>query len=141
MGIDVNIDDYSDEVLKDVEYARNNALIRIGMHGERLAKLICPVDTGRLRNSITWAIGGQPANIQEYKADRAKKGETEPYQGHYSGTAPGESSQVFIGSNVEYAQDVELGTSERRSTPYIKPAIVNHKNEYMDIIRDEFSKI
>lgn len=65
------------------------------------------VDTGLLRNSITYAVGGQPTHIKTYSADkpRTEGGETE--SGSYSGNAPDSGKdtryEVYIGSNVEYA--------------------------------------
>ena len=41
------------EALSAEQAARNKALERIGGKAESYAKKLCPVDTGRLRNSIT----------------------------------------------------------------------------------------
>ena len=62
---------------------------------ERAAKRLCPVDTGRLRSSIT-------------------RGEVE---------RDGDSLSVDIGTNVEYAPYVEFGTSRRRAQPFLRPAL------------------
>lgn len=37
---------------------------------------------------------------------------------------------VYIGTNVEYAPYVELGTSRAKAQPYLRPAIENHTDEY-----------
>lgn len=47
------IKDNTKEVLSELEKAYERALTRIGMQAEGYAKKECPVDTGRLRNSIT----------------------------------------------------------------------------------------
>lgn len=44
--------------------------------------------------------------------------------------------QVIIGSDVTYAMYVEEGTSRMRPRPYLRPAIVNHLDEYREIIRE-----
>lgn len=44
--------------------------------------------------------------------------------------------QVIIGSDVTYASYVEEGTVNMRARPYLRPAIVNHLDEYRQIIRD-----
>ena len=44
---------HKQEVLSAEQKARNKALEIIGGKAESYAKKICPVDTGRLRNSIT----------------------------------------------------------------------------------------
>ena len=48
---------------------------------------------------------------------------------------------AYIGTNVEYAPIVELGTSKRKPKPYLKPAIQQHMNEYNDILKEEFLKV
>lgn len=82
------------------------ALEEIGQVAEGYAKRKCPVDTGRLRNSITHHV--------------------------QSGDSGGKAE---IGTNVEYAAYVELGTSRQKAQPYLKPAANNHKKDYADIVR------
>ena len=58
------------------------------------AKQLCPVDTGRLRDSITWQMGvvnGLPA--------------------------------AKIGTDVEYAVYVELGTRYMKAQAFLRPAL------------------
>ena len=50
-----NFIDHSEEVLSAFAKAKKNALTAIGITAERHAKKKTPVDTGRLRNSITHA--------------------------------------------------------------------------------------
>lgn len=82
------------------------ALEKIGITAENYAAQRCPVDTGRLRASITHIL------------------------------MPDESA-VYIGTNVEYAQAVELGTSKQKAQPYLKPAATDHKDKYQKILNDE----
>lgn len=49
----VDVKDNTEQVLSELEKAYERALTRIGMQAESFAKKYCPVDTGRLRNSIT----------------------------------------------------------------------------------------
>ena len=95
-----------------VEENINNAIIRaleiIGLTAENYAKKACPVDTGRLRNSITHVL------------------------------APDESA-VYIGTNVEYAQAVELGTSRQKAQPYLAPA-ARHKQQYQQILNEQLKQ-
>lgn len=51
--------DKTDEVLVAKQAAINVALEMIGIEAERYAKEYCPVDTGRLRNSITHTREGE----------------------------------------------------------------------------------
>lgn len=54
----------------------------------------CPVDTGRLRSSITHEVGRD-----------------------------GEGLVGTVGSNVEYAPYVEFGTSHNQAQPFLRPAL------------------
>jgi len=61
---------------------------------ESAAKQLTPVDTGRLRGSITMEL------------TRDSKGVV-----------------AYVGTNVEYAIYVEMGTSRMRAQPYLIPAL------------------
>lgn len=98
-NIDVTITDNSDIFLNALPEQIEQALKAIGLTAESYAKDICPVDTGRLRNSITHAV-----DVNEKSA--------------------------YIGSNVEYAAIVELGSSKQRAQPYLTPAATQHSDEY-----------
>ena len=100
--MEVKITDNSDEFAKALPEQIEQALTAIGLTAESYAKRDCPVDTGRLRNSITNAV------------------------------EVGERS-VYIGSNVEYAAFVELGTSRMKARPYLKPAATEHTAEYKSL--------
>ena len=70
------------------------------------AKRIVPVDTGRLRASIS---------VED------------------SETATG--WEASVGTNVEYAAKVEFGIGQREQ-PYLTPALLDNKPEIIDIIID-----
>ena len=42
---------------------------------------------------------------------------------------------AYIGTNVEYAPYVEMGTSRTRAQPFIKPAASDHSDQYRQIIK------
>ena len=44
---------------------------------------------------------------------------------------------AYIGTNVEYASYVCLGTIHRNAQPFLKPAVADHANKYRKIIEDE----
>ncbi len=49
-----------------------------------------------------------------------------------------ESEQaVYIGSTVEYAAYVELGTIKQKAQPYLKPAVADHGKTYRKILESE----
>lgn len=59
----VEITDNTEEVLSAMERAIRNGLESIGLTAEGHAKKITPVDTGRLRNSISHATDKEAAYI------------------------------------------------------------------------------
>jgi HK97 gp10 family phage protein len=73
-------------------------LLRRAIQVERAAKRYCPVDTGRLRSSITHEISTDAKGLL-----------------------------ATIGTNVEYAPYVELGTRHMRAQPFLRPAITEGK--------------
>lgn len=134
--------DNSREILEALSDAETRILTIIGLKAEGYAKKLCPVGTtestgkkgyrgGTLRNSVTFRVN-----------------------------AAGDEKTLELGSNVEYAPYVELGTgphfvpppewerfeSERgrgvgrayvKPRPYIRPAIEDHKEEYQRIAERE----
>lgn len=55
----VDVKDYSKEIMSAYSQARERSLEIIGLTAEKYAKEIVPVDTGRLRNSITHEVDGK----------------------------------------------------------------------------------
>ena len=52
----MEIKSHRQEVIKEKNRKIEMALMLIGLTAERYAKYLCPVDTGRLRNSITHEV-------------------------------------------------------------------------------------
>jgi phage gpG-like protein len=126
--------DNTKEVLSAMEKAIERGLKAIGLEAEGNAKKYeTAVDTGRLRNSITWALSGEEANTKEYEY---KVGE-ETKKGHYEGNAPKDKNKaVYIGTNVEYAPYVELGAKGRDALHFLKRAATDHKDRYKELLKD-----
>ena len=113
-GISYKMIDRSDEVKKTLKDVLDPTLEALGMQGERHAKEYCPVDTGRLRNSITHAT------------DKEEKAA-------YIGT------NVYYSIPVETGHMSPSGKFVPPK-PYIKPAIENHVDEYKAIVKKYLSK-
>ena len=54
--MNVQFTDNSKEVLEAMQQAAVRALEKCGLTAEGYAKMLCPVDTGNLRNSITHQV-------------------------------------------------------------------------------------
>lgn len=135
----VQFTDNSAKFLAELERAKAKTLETIGLKAEGYAKKLCPVGTPE----STGIAGYRGGTLRNSITHRVENGDT-----------------MALGSNVEYAPYVELGTgphfqpppeweqftTERGSgvgkayvkpRPYIRPAIEDHRNEYEDIARKE----
>jgi len=147
----VDIQDNSDLFIAAVEAAAETALDAAGMQAATLAarelqKTPSRIDTGLLHNSITWAVGGKPAAISSYSADRPSKyNENDVWSilqaartGSYSGTAPADTEKtrsVYVGTNVEYAIYVHEGTKRMAPNHFLKNAISKNRGELSEIMK------
>ena len=43
---------------------------------------------------------------------------------------------VYIGTNVEYAPYVELGTSKMQAQPFLRPAATEHGDQYRQVLKN-----
>jgi HK97 gp10 family phage protein len=77
---------------------------------ERDCKLLCPVDTGRLRQSIYTQY-----NAGNFKAE--------------------------VGTNVEYSESVEFGTTRQRPQPFMFPAFIKWKPKFIDGLNDILKRV
>ena len=128
--------DNSEEYEYLLVQAIRHGLRAIGMTAETHAKENCPVDTGYARNSITYALSGETADISSYEADRGKNGEP-PKTGEYSGTMGKiDDNYVAIGSNVEYFPFIEEGARGRQALHVLRKAATDHKDEYKQLLTD-----
>lgn len=48
-----------------------------------------------------------------------------------------DGTAAYIGTNVEYAPYVELGTRRAAAQPFLKPAATDHRGTYANIVKDE----
>lgn len=123
-GVTIKVEaDNSQEVLKELEHKVNLALEAIGGEAERFAKEGCPVDTGRLRNSITFATETAQGYPNTYGGASAEPGDTQTH-----GTP--EKNTVYIGTNVEYAPEQEY---YGRKKHFLKNAMTMHSERYKNI--------
>jgi len=112
-----------DQVLRMTEAAKIAALEKMGGTAETYAKKECPVDTGRLKGSITHQKQDEDTMLVGTNVEYA------PY--------------VELGHDQEVGRFVpaigkRLVASHVNGKPYIRPAIENHVGEYQKIVENEF---
>ena len=112
-----------DHVKRITAAAKMAALEKMGGRAETHAKEVCPVDTGRLKGSITHQKQDENTMLVGTNVDYA------PY--------------VELGHNQEVGRYVpaigkRLVASHVDGKPFIRPAIENYISEYQDIVRKEF---
>ena len=103
-GLEV-VEDNTDVFLRELPIAIARALEEIGLVAEGYAKRLCPVDTGRLRNSITHSI-----DTSSMSAIIGTNVEYGPY--------------VELGKNA---------ANEGRG--FLRPAASDHSKTYRDIVK------
>ena len=132
-NVSVKITDNTDLVRRATDAAIERGLEAAGITIEAYAKLQTPVDTGRLRNSITHAT----------KTDRGKDTYIDDAGNTYEGgSARGfpEEKTVYVGTNVEYAPYVEMGTTKTVAQPFLRPAATEHVDELKKLFEAELKK-
>ena len=103
--VDIKVKDNSAEVLNALNGRIMVALEAIGLQCEGYAKKLCPVDTGRLRNSIT---------------HEARPSEKAVYIG----------TNVEYAASVEYNDHVSHKVGQAH---YLRDAATNHREEYKEL--------
>ena len=99
--------DNSKEFIEAKNEAVKIALETIGLKAEGYAKRECPVDTGRLRNSIAYTTA---------------------------------ESDVYVGTNVEYAPRVEYDDKVYHTVGnahFLRNAATQHSDEYKEIVEKQ----
>lgn len=113
-----------------------NALEAIGGEAERHAKEECPVDTGRLRNSITFATSKMQseANTNRPYETKSNPQDAEPQDYKMHGT-PKENT-VYVGTNVEYAPMIEMRSAKHTTgrAHFLRDSVSTHGDEYRAIL-------
>lgn len=103
-----------DKVLALKEEAVTNAMQAVALKMEAEAK-----------KEITRKVYDTPISPSGYK----RTGRLRNSIAHES-----DSTTAAVGTNVEYAPYVELGTSRMDERPFIRPAVADHIDEYKEII-------
>lgn len=119
------VKDHSPEVLKLIDEKLNVAFQSIGAEAVTYAIGDVPVDTSRLKNSLTWATAKQTGG------------------GNDKPMATPEDKSVYIGTNVEYAVYQEYGDYNHTvgKKHFLRDAAANHVDHYKAILEAALKSI
>ena len=114
---------WTDKNMQQVlDRATERALRKIGIVIAGQSILMAPVQTGRLRGSITYAT-------QTDRSDAKIKGDEV--------SRPTDKYTLHIGTNIEYAPYCEYGTKNMGAQPFLRPAFDRNKKNAQKIYADE----
>ena len=120
-NIEISLTDNSDLIKDALEDQVEQALIAVGITAENNAK-----------REITRAVYDTPESPSYVRTGRLRNSLTHSVEMN--------EKAVYIGSAVEYAAYVELGTSRMRARPYLRPAVENYTDEYKNLIKQALSR-
>ena len=132
--INFTFTDNSGLVFDAIPPTKNRALTAIGIEAEKFAKkkitAAKAVVTGRLRNSITYAI----------KKDEGKSFTYSDNMGNTFTDKVGigaDPNSVYVGTNVIYAKGIENGTHRKAgAVHFLQDAVTGHSRRYKELVRE-----
>ena len=131
----------AETVNKVASFVQEKRLPLVGEYVATNAKYLCPVGKypkgtgrvgGRLRGSITWATSLRRSKVNPNGNPPAKSKD--------SVSKPSVKLILRIGTNVEYAAHVELGTGNKgkggqKAQPYLRPAVELYKKQITKLMK------
>lgn len=95
-------------------------------------------NTGQVVDGIDSAIGVALEEIgllaEGYAAERCPV-DTGNLRASITHEVDAGGNAVYIGTNVEYAPYVELGTSRQKAQPFLRPAASEHGTQYRQVLK------
>lgn len=111
-GVTVN-EDNTGEASRGIVRSIDRALETIGLLAEGYAKKACPVGTP------------ESTGVPGYQGGTLRDSITHEVSG----------DSVYVGTNVEYAPYVELGTWRMQAQPFLRPAATEHGPTYRSVLK------
>lgn len=118
------------------------------------AELVVTDNTGTVVDAIDSALVAALEEIGLLAEGYAKRELSKPKSGHRTDPDPrpnvdtgvlrnsvthrvdARGRYVIVGTNVEYAPHIELGTVRQRAWPFLRPAATEHTEEYREAVRN-----
>lgn len=95
-------------------------------------------NTGQVADGIDSAIRaalGEIGLLAENYAAKKCPVDTGNLRGSITHEVDIDGDAVYIGTNVEYAPCVELGTSRQKAQPFLRPAASEHGAQYRQVLK------
>ena len=129
----VNITENKAEVLKEAKEKIEAWLEAVGEDAASTAAEVTPVDTSRLKNSITCATQNYQSDANKYNGAKAEIDDFIPKE-------KPEEGAVYIGTNVEYAEFQEMGSRRNPAHHFIQFGITAHKDQYKQMLEEKLKE-
>ncbi len=124
-----------EQIKRDVADSVYRALLKGAITVEGRAAVLAPVDTGNLRNSITYVISGEsevfPEGIQLGDEFTLQPGEI----------ITAKEGEAIIGTILVYAPAVEFGTIYQVAQPFLLPAFRDSLPDIQRFFAEEIGSI
>lgn len=125
----VRIESHIPEVTEEMHEVVEGWLAAVGLDAASVASNYAPVDTGRLRNSISFATVKEHDGMNSHDGVPASPAD-------YALKAMPETDAVYIGTNVDYAPYHEYGTSKKvKARHFIQFGMTAHKSQYKSLLQ------
>lgn len=139
MGLDFKIENNFEEFYSNYDEAKERMMYAIGSQWlKRVTEIITNrhknaregvgiVDTGRLRGSMSFSTSER----SEKSTKKVKENKANDYINKKA-----EDGQLFVGTNVEYAEYIEIGNSKMKARPFLSASLTEYKQEYKDLAEE-----
>ena len=127
MSVSVKVVSHKDKVMQECDQKIGVALESVAQDAASFAIMACPADTGRLKNSIT-AVARKKDGMTHTPANTQDGQPADPDEYRVRGEPPVNS--VAVGTNVRYAERIELGSSIQAPSGFLRVTLEEHLGEY-----------
>jgi len=104
----------------------------IVIHGQVV--MDTPVDTGLLKNSLSYSIESRQEGLNSDPGDvKADPSDGVPINAS--------SDEIWIGTNVDYAGYIEMGTSRMEAQPFFSTGFAHSKNKAKKAMQESFKNL
>lgn len=131
--INIKVTNNCPAIMAALQNAAQRGLLACGEIAEGYAKDDCPVDTGNLRNNITHGMANE--NTVEIGTNVEYGVYVECGTGSYSTVGGGTPKEQWIykGDDGEFHLAHPM-----QARPYLKPAVADHTEEFLETLKESF---